>query len=243
MSFILDALKKSENERQRHIGPSLADVHVRRRERERPWWVFAVAGLLVINLGVLAVVLMREAPEAQPTAAAPAVNAAPPLQQPAARSTPRTTTTQSTTRYEAAPEFEPSVRSLAQEAGAPDPEGGLAQVPELANDRGTASADPSLVRRIEPGASSAGAADESSPQRSEEVLPTLDNLTASGTALPELHLDIHVHSANPAERFVFVNMRKYVEGQTLNEGPAVERITSDGVVLNHRGLRFLLPRQ
>jgi hypothetical protein len=38
-------------------------------------------------------------------------------------------------------------------------------------------------------------------------------------------------------------MRKYLEGDTLKEGPNVERITTDGVVLNQRGLRFLLPRQ
>ena len=76
-----------------------------------------------------------------------------------------------------------------------------------------------------------------------EILPTRSDLVASGTALPELHLDIHVHSNNAAERFVFVNMRKYVEGQSLSEGPTVERITGEGVVLNQRGLRFLLPRQ
>jgi hypothetical protein len=40
-----------------------------------------------------------------------------------------------------------------------------------------------------------------------------------------------------------VNMRKYAEGQALKEGPTVERITAAGAVLNHRGLRFLLPRQ
>ena len=59
MSFILDALKKSENERQRQAGPSLADVRIVRRHIERPWWVVGVAALLVLNLGVLAVVLMR----------------------------------------------------------------------------------------------------------------------------------------------------------------------------------------
>jgi general secretion pathway protein B len=74
-------------------------------------------------------------------------------------------------------------------------------------------------------------------------LPTLQDLTASGTSLPEMHLDIHVHSTIPAERFIFVNMRKYIEGQTLAEGPAIERITTDGVVLSHQGMRFLLPRQ
>jgi hypothetical protein len=38
-------------------------------------------------------------------------------------------------------------------------------------------------------------------------------------------------------------MRKYQEGETTKEGPSVERITPDGVILNQRGLRFLLPRQ
>jgi general secretion pathway protein B len=99
------------------------------------------------------------------------------------------------------------------------------------------------VRRVEPDGASAAAGPQAPVESQAEVLPTLDDLTASGTTLPELHLDIHVSSANPAERFVFVNMRKYVEGQTLNEGPAVERITAEGVILNHRGLRFLLPRQ
>jgi hypothetical protein len=39
-----------------------------------------------------------------------------------------------------------------------------------------------------------------------------------------------------------VNMHKYVEGQSLSEGPTVERITPEGVILNRQGLRFLLPR-
>jgi general secretion pathway protein B len=77
-----------------------------------------------------------------------------------------------------------------------------------------------------------------------ENLPTLSSLTASGAvSLPDLRLDIHVYSGRPADRFVFVNMRKYLEGQTLSEGPTIERITADGVVLNNQGVRLLLPRQ
>ena len=71
MSFILEALKRSENERQRKIGPSLADVHVREPRSEKPWWAFAVAGLLLINLLVLVVVLIRNN-EPAPQASAPA---------------------------------------------------------------------------------------------------------------------------------------------------------------------------
>ena len=77
---------------------------------------------------------------------------------------------------------------------------------------------------------------------SNEVLPTNTSLIASGASLPDMKVDIHVYSNNPAERFVFINMRKYTEGQTLTEGPTVERITPEGAVLNSQGLRFLLPR-
>lgn len=34
----------------------------------------------------------------------------------------------------------------------------------------------------------------------------------------------------------------YLEGQTLQEGPVVEKITTDGVILNRSGLRYMLPK-
>lgn len=258
MSFILDALKKSENERQRQIGPSLADVKVVRRNAERPWWAVAVAALLVINLGVLLVVLIRDG-DAKPATPAPQEAPAPQQQSYDDRRPPPA----EERRYQARPApsqnyqppagNDPSVRSLADEAGGyeqpypnepVDPNlNGVAAVPE----------GPPLVRQIQPPAVSplpSGAVFEARTAANvpsnagyDEQLPTINDLTASGTNLPDLHLDIHVHSQNPGERFVFVNMRKYLEGETLKEGPAVERITNQGVILNQRGLRFLLPRQ
>ena len=75
-------------------------------------------------------------------------------------------------------------------------------------------------------------------------LRTIDELRLNGTLqLPELHLDIHVYAEDPAERFVFVNMKKHKEGSQLAEGPVVAEITNDGAVLEHRGLTFLLPRE
>jgi general secretion pathway protein B len=74
-------------------------------------------------------------------------------------------------------------------------------------------------------------------------LPSINDMALQGVTLPELHLDIHVYATEPAERFVFLNNRKYREGGETPEGTKIERITRDGVVLNHRGVRFLLPRQ
>jgi general secretion pathway protein B len=86
--------------------------------------------------------------------------------------------------------------------------------------------------------------DNEVPADNDEVLPSVNELNLSGQqALPELHLDVHVFGTKPSERFVYINMRKYHEGATLQEGPVLEHIRRDGAVLNFHGVRFLLPRQ
>jgi general secretion pathway protein B len=64
---------------------------------------------------------------------------------------------------------------------------------------------------------------------------------ATGLAVPELTLELHVYSPEPARRFAFINSRKYVEGETLQDGPRVEEITSEGAILSFAGQNFLLP--
>jgi hypothetical protein len=58
--------------------------------------------------------------------------------------------------------------------------------------------------------------------------------------LPRLTLDVLVYSEVPAERLVFINGRKYVEGQSLDGDAIVEQITPDGAVLQHQGKRIVL---
>ncbi len=74
-------------------------------------------------------------------------------------------------------------------------------------------------------------------------LPSFQDLQLRGElSLAPMHVDIHVYSDNPSERFVFINMRKYNEGDKTSEGPVVERIDKTGAILSHQGRRFLLPR-
>lgn len=247
MSFILDALKKSENERQRQVGPSLADVQISQRRSDKPWWAVAVAALLVLNLGVLLVVLMRDGdakPNATQATSETAV-ASQPTETP--RGTQRPLPASASRLPRGNPAFDapnPAVHSLADEAARYEPDEPEAN-PHLAS-AGNVPEGPPIVRPIQAPAvapAEAQPAPQAQPAKGQEMLPTPDTLAANGTVLPEMHLDIHVYSAKPEDRFVFVNMRKYTEGQTLKEGPTLERITPDGAVLNQQGLRFLLPRQ
>lgn len=77
MSFILDALKKSEEERLRQQNPSTLPTALPRSSGGTPTWVWALLGLLAVNLVVLAVVLLRPPAETPGIAAAPAVVALP----------------------------------------------------------------------------------------------------------------------------------------------------------------------
>jgi len=55
MSFILDALRKSEHERQRHRAPDIAAVRIAQPGSSRNRWLPLVALLFGINLSLLGV--------------------------------------------------------------------------------------------------------------------------------------------------------------------------------------------
>jgi general secretion pathway protein B len=214
MSFILDALRKSETERQRGIGPSFSDVKSTARGRRIPILWIGVGLLLLINVVALGVLLVRRSDSAQavapPTPVAPV--AAPTAgAQPARASLPATS----------AAVASPLPAAAAPSAGVAENEGAEQTVPEPLLDR------PQL-----------------SNYASDARLPTMNDVIMQGRArLPELHLDMHVFVQAPDQRFVSINSHKLREGMQIEEGLRVERITPDGVVLNDRGLRFLLPRQ
>jgi general secretion pathway protein B len=224
MSFILDALKKSELERQRQTIPGLMDSGAVPARARFPRWALALVALLAINLAVLLVVLTRaggpaahvDAPAAglaDRSAAAQIPVAVPPA--PAEHFSP----------MDAAPVYAPEVPA----AGGP-----VTTVDRIAPSAPPAARAP---HRHDPLLT-----DEDSNAQ-EEVLPSMSEINLGQETLPELHLDVHVFSTQAAERFVYINMRKYHEGATLQEGPVLERIRRDGVVLNLHGLRFVLPRQ
>ncbi len=234
MSFILDALKKSEMERQRQSMPGLMDATLAPRSSRLPVWAIALGVLLAINLAVLTYVVTRKA---QPShASRPAADAAA-----AVAVAPNPSAAPAGAAVPPAPAFSPMDAAPTYAPEIPVDSGDAAHPPRQVSQRAAAEtpAPPSHpAHRADPLLTDADSKAEL------EVLPTMSEINLpAAQALPELHLDVHVYATNPADRFVYLNMRKYHEGATLQEGPVLERIRRDGVVLNYQGLRFLLPRQ
>jgi general secretion pathway protein B len=239
MSLILDALRKSEHQRQRHTGPGLAVIPEAQASRGPATWVLALGGLLVLNVLVLAAVLLSGSPAPAPTPApaSPPVSSAPPAADPAPRPPPPSAVAAPRAVPVELPSRPPrsEVRPLTTEVAAPT----------------TATVSPSAPDATQgaagPGAAPQPARVEAAPARQQSTddarLPRFADLVVLGQLnVPHMHIDIHVFSPTPADRFVFINMRRYNEGQATQEGPRVERITRDGVVMEHQGQRFFLSR-
>ena len=60
--------------------------------------------------------------------------------------------------------------------------------------------------------------------------------------LPEMKVNVYAYSADPSERFVIVNMDKYRAGQRIADGPVLQEITAESMILKFSGKRFRLER-
>lgn len=259
MSFILDALRKSEHDRQREKGPALAEVAVAPPRPKTNVWAAAAIALLLVNLVGIGVLLLHRAraPAAQagggtpaPAQAATAVPTAPPASAGAAAQASVTRTLpQPQLREPPPPAPYPSDRNpLEREVSGPGMDSAMAAraaaVPAgppavsrtTAPPRGSVVYEP-LPEAVAQQAIAAETAQAAPPPQAR--LPNAGDAAASG-GMPNLHLDLHVYSPRPQERFVFVNSHKYREGDTLAEGPVIEQITQTGAVLNYHGNRFIL---
>jgi general secretion pathway protein B len=232
MSFILDALKKSEIERQRQSVPGLMDARIIPRRKRLPVWAVALGVLLGMNLLVLTFVLTRKgAPAAH---GSPAADAAPAAAAPPGDGGQHAAVeTQHFSPLDAAPVYAPEIPVAAGESPA-HVRSPIARKPSA----GLGSGEMHPAHHPDP------LLTDEDAKADQELLPSISEINLTGAqSLSELHLDFHVYATRPADRFVYVNSRKYHEGATLQEGPTVERIRRDGVVLSYHGVRFILPRQ
>jgi len=239
MSFILDALKKSENDRQRQSAPALFEVKVAAPRRNFPLWAVGLGVLLGVNVLVLLWFLLRQpAPDAPTATASNQVGTAP-----ASSAAPAgMVTVPATSTY--IPAGAPPAVTLGNgnaDAGVVAP----SAAPPLAEEPVLSGQEPSVppdydARDYRPAVTPAQANAIAAARREGSSVPSRDEVLAQGAQLPDLRLDLHVYDPDPAKRFVFVNMRKLREGDSLPEGVRLDSITQSGARFSFRGTQFTL---
>ena len=229
MSYILEALKKAEQQRGLGRVPGLDSVHEQARGGARRRWLWTLTGVLVLNAAVLLVVVWPDQwwdrrVELAVQSAAPAAGS----------------------QSEGLPEQPLSPPAV--QAEDPYPTGEPARQPKLSAPAPDEQRQQQLPPRpaVVSGAQIPARPQHTEPRSGKAVkIPTwpqipgylLEQLSGS------LRLDVHVFATQPAERFVLINMKKYHQGQQLQEGPRLDEITADGVILSLRGEKFRLQAQ
>jgi general secretion pathway protein B len=225
MSFILDALKKSESDRQRQSGPALFEVKVAAPRTGLPLWAIAIAGLLAVNLGIVMWMLWRH-----PATRTAATDAGPPPLAPAAAAAPQAAA--------AGPPAAGATTPAPAPASVPPP----APSPVLVPDPGATSGSDN-PEDYAPATEPAPLPGSHVRRGTADGVPLYQDAAATpGTRIPQLRLDLHVFALRPQDRFVMINMHKLREGDSLPEGVRVDRITPEGAVLSYSGSQFLLSR-
>ena len=222
MSYILDALKKADQERSLGEVPDLEAAHWGERHRKRSYrWVWIVAALLLVN-GVLMYLLLgrddsmapdtgvlQESMEVLPVTPVPRVEK---TVEPPSRSVVRPRE----------PVYVPPV------APARRPPARVQQMPSMPS---TAEDESTTVFTPPAPAASRPAVTSGVPEWNDLPLEF-----RSGLSMPRI--DVHVYSDDPGRRFILVDLKKYREGETLDSGAVLEEILPDSIQLYFQGTRF-----
>lgn len=227
MSYILDALRKSDAERRRGVVPTLASVPLAAAAAEPPALVFhgLSALLLLVAAGVLIAWL-------RPWSPAPAVEALVADQPSAARQVVPAVVPAAPAQREADLSHQESL-SVTVSAVAPD---SPAPRRKLATAAAAATRNPTDIRPTS--RSAAASAGMGPPDNAAPVMASADLPAALRQQLPPMSIAVHAYSAAPRDRLVSINGRMLREGDSLAPDLRLEQITPDGMIFAYRGYRF-----
>lgn len=251
MSYILDALRKSESERQQGRAPDLTQsvqmVHKPRRKGIPVAWWLAVA--LFFNGAIVAFVfwpgsgLWSDSPEGQVQPSEPANTASERQDVSSARhnssgsasvSEPATASTAQPTTGK---DFKP-IPTIPVEAAATKGNGESANPPM--QEAVVLAEQPTLIVPTRRDSSRQSQLPDSAyePDRDYDGVPQLIEMPLSfQRQIPSLRFNSHIYASDPAARRVIIN-DKYLRPGDSFSGIRVVAITSDGVILSRIGTEF-----
>lgn len=230
MSYILDALRKSDQQRQRGVTPTLLTAQAIAAEPGRPEnWVYGLIAAVLVGAGI--VIGWLHPWQSEPPAPEGATVAREVIAAKSRESSPRPTAPAPVT---AAPEpvSKDRNRNQARDRPAPSvsngetrgmPPNAVATAPEVAP-------TPVPEKPV-----TAGLTDSASEQRA----MTMGELPlAIRQELPSMQISLHLYSTRPWNSFVSINNQMLQEGAYPAPGLRLEQITPDGMIFSYKGYRF-----
>jgi general secretion pathway protein B len=242
MSYILDALRKAERERGIKQVPTLMTDHAPRDANSNRLWI----GITIVVVCAVIVVGWYFIRKREPMVA---------VSKPGIEYSKATTGTEASSAE--APSTNGSVSTATHKADAPSEKSALAPKPSTANTSRNTPREQTLPPRPPIGIPD----DEEAvnPEDMEAVPPheaiermprpnifpsapeaAVTQPTSLKEAVGKMNLSLLMYSDNKAERMVYINGKKYGEGNYIEGTYLLESITPDGAIISNQGERTLL---
>ena len=249
MSFILDALRKSDQQRHRSVTPTLTSAQIPAESTKQPplFW-YGLLALVLLGAGIL--IGWMHQWQAEPAAPAAPLSAAKPVEVLAPRLAPAPPPPPPLAEPQRKPEMPSPVREApprvaAAPAALPAPAPAPAAVPVTPRETPAkpvvASAPPTPVppKEAVPAKQEERASAVAHEAAKDSVLIAITELPpALQQELPKLAILAHSYSSKPKARFVFINDRMMHEEEFPVPGLKLEQITPDGMIFSYKGYRF-----
>jgi general secretion pathway protein B len=225
MSYILDALKKSEAERTRGVVPTLLAPQQTALRGGVIGWL--VVGALLVNAGLLAAWMYWPTKK---DSTSPPTNSVSAVTPPATGAYLAPVQTQPASNAPAYPTASASASMPAGAAYADNPPTPVAAMPPTTR---VAQPDANTIDSGQPTIITPRSEAAAAP------VPSATNANASrgtndATAL-HYEFSTHFYASDPSKRAVTLNGRRYMEGDLLDPGVRIKEITETGVVLDVGG--------
>lgn len=236
MSYILEALKKSDQQRQRGATPTLQVAQVTVAAPKRPMFIYyGLLAAVLLGAGIIIGWLRPWQPEQPPFGTEPIAAKSPiSISQQAA---PAPLTAPPEMPGKTAQEF--PAPNLTR-AGQPVPEAGAMKPnnPALVNS-GTPSAAAPIPDKTMPDKFISGRSASLADVAQEQKAIPMDELPLQiQREIPAMTVQLHAYSSVPSERLVSINSIRLREGGSLMLGLRLEQITPDGMIFSYKGYRF-----
>ena len=254
MSFILDALRKSETARRRSETPDLFTTMpnpVEAAPARTQWPMLAVGGVGVLSL-IAALWLFAQRESSPPMADTGAVPTGPAANADVFETTAPASPSAASPTPASPPPASPTPASpaTAGEISAPAPDTSPVE-PPVSPPIQPRMSPPASVQGVPPPAPAVTSTRDlpaspqiDTPPAPAAAMPTGDRIVALAdldaavrNQLPPLKLSMHLWNETPSQRFVILDGQRLKEGDLLGE-IVIERITRDGAVLSWRGGRL-----
>lgn len=235
MSYILEALKKSDQQRQRGATPTLQVAQVTVAAPKRPMFIYyGLLAAVLLGAGIMIGWLHpwqpeQSSPETEPIAAkSPISNSQ--------QATPAPLTAPPEMLSKTAQEF--PAPNLAR-AGQPVPVAGAMKPnnPAVANS-GTPSAAAPIPDKTIPDKTMPKSASIAGVAQEQKAIPMAELPLQIQHEIPAMTVQLHAYSSVPSERLVYINSTRLREGESLMLGLRLEQITPDGMIFSYKGYRF-----